>query len=153
VEAFRATLEEVAAASLILHVVDASSPNASAHVAQVHRVLDEIGAQSIPQLTVLNKIDLGETHLEASRLDTRAVAVSALAGEGIDGLLSALDEVLPFDPVVRARFRFPLGEGAGMALLHAAGRVLETRYDGAECEMDAEVPQSVKRRLGMWAIS
>ena len=109
VEAFRATLEEVAEAGLVLHVVDASSPHASAHVAHVQKVLHEIGAEGIPQVLVLNKIDRGEIHLEPSRLEARSVAISALTGEGIDGLMKAVDELLPFDPILRARFRFPVG--------------------------------------------
>ena len=98
VEAFRATLEEVAEAGLVLHVVDASSPHASAHVAHVHKVLHEIGAEGIPQVLVLNKIDRGEIHLEPSRLEARSVAISALTGEGIDGLMKAVDEVTAVRP-------------------------------------------------------
>jgi len=153
VEAFRATLEEVAEAGLVLHVVDVSSPHASAHIAHVVKVMHEIGAESIPQLLVLNKIDRGEVFLETARLQARSVAVSALTGAGVDGLLAAIDEMLPFDPVVRARFRFPAGEGANVALLHSAGRVLEIHYDDAHCEIDAEVPESVRRRLSEWSIS
>ena len=153
VEAFRATLEEVTEAGLVLHVVDVSSPHASAHVAHVLKVLHEIGAESIPHLMVLNKIDRPEIHLEAARVEGRSAAISALTGEGVDRLLTTVDDVLPFDPVVRARFRFPLGEGARLSLLHASGRVLDTRYDETTCEVEAEVPESVKRRLGPWAIS
>ena len=112
VEAFRATLEEVGEASLVLHVVDASSPHASGHVQHVTRVLGEIGAERIPQLLVLNKIDRPERHLDAARAGGPSVAISALTGQGVPELLAAIDEVLPFDPVTRARFRFPLAEGA-----------------------------------------
>jgi GTP-binding protein HflX len=153
VEAFRATLEEVAEAGLVLHVVDVSSPHAAAHVAHVHKVLHEIGAESIPQLLVLNKIDRGEVFLEAARLEARSVELSALTGEGVEPLLAAVDGMLPFDPLVRVRFRVPAGEGSTLALLHAGGRVLHTRYHGDSCEIDAEVPESLKRRLGSWAVS
>jgi hypothetical protein len=67
-------------------------------------------------------------------------------------VLAAVDEVLPFDPLVRARFRFPLDEGAGIAMLHETGRVLATHYDERYCEIDAEVPESVKRRLEPWSV-
>jgi GTP-binding protein HflX len=153
VEAFRATLEEVTEASLILHVVDASSPHAAAHVAHVQKVLHEIGAEPIPQLHVLNKIDRPELQLDTSRVEGRTISISALTGAGIAELLAVVDEILPFDPVVRARFRFPIGEGAALSMLHAAGRVLETRYDDRYCEVEAEVSESVKRRLEQWSVS
>jgi GTP-binding protein HflX len=153
VEAFRATLEEVTEASLILHVVDASSPHAAAHVAHVQKVLHEIGAEPIPQLHVLNKIDRPELELDTARVEGRTISISALTGAGIAELLAVVDEILPFDPVVRARFRFPIGEGAALSMLHAAGRVLETRYDDRYCEVEAEVSESVKRRLEQWSVS
>ena len=166
VKAFRATLEEVKEASLVLHVVDLSSASADAHIAHVAKVLAEIGAAEIPQILVMNKVDRlpageveaggeGGAETMARRLltgsgvtpDTRAVAISALTGAGIDRLLRIVDEALPLDPVVRARFRMPLGDGATLALLHQYGRVLETHYGMEWCEVDAEIPESVKRRL------
>ena len=160
VQAFRATLEEVTEATLILHVVDVSSPHAFPQTGHVLKVLAEIGAAAIPQLLVLNKVDrLPEADVEAARrrllgdsetAATRAVAVSALTGHGIDGLLAAIDEVLLFDPVVRARLRFPLSEGARISQVHELGRVLETRYAADSCEMDAEIPESLRRRLAAY---
>ena len=160
VQAFRATLEEVTEATLILHVVDISSPHAFPQTGHVLKVLAEIGAAAIPQLLVLNKVDrLPEADVEAARrrllgdsetAATRAVAVSALTGHGIDGLLAAIDEVLLFDPVVRARLRFPLSEGARISQVHELGRVLETRYAADSCEMDAEIPESLRRRLAAY---
>ena len=160
VQAFRATLEEVTEATLILHVVDISSPHAFPQTGHVLKVLAEIGAAAIPQLLVLNKVDrLPEADVEAARrrllgdsetAATRAVAVSALTGYGIDGLLAAIDEVLLFDPVVRVRLRFPLSEGARISQVHELGRVLETRYAADSCEMDAEIPESLRRRLAAY---
>jgi GTP-binding protein HflX len=160
VKAFRATLEEVTEAALVLHVVDASSPSAAEHTAHVLKVLAEIGAAEIPQLLIMNKMDrlpAGEANGEAvwrrlagevgSHADTRGVAISALTGAGIDQLLAAIDEALPLDPIVRATFRFSAGDGASMALLHEFGQVLETRYDGEYCELEAEIPESLQRRL------
>ena len=162
VQAFRATLEEVTEATLILHVVDVSSPHAVPQTGHVLKVLSEIGAAAIPQLLVLNKVDrLPEADVEASRrrllgdseaVDARAVAVSALTGYGIDGLLAVTDEVLAFDPVVRARLRFPLNQGARISQVHELGRVLETRYGADSCEMDAEIPESLRRRLAAYLI-
>lgn len=165
VKAFRATLEEVTDATLILHVVDVSAPHATAQTAHVLKVLAEIDAASIPQLLVLNKMDMlpeAGTDVEAyrSRLlgdsgaaaESRAVAVSALTGQGIDGLLAAIDEVLPFDPIVRARLRVPLGESARISMVHDLGRVLDTRYVGDACEMEVEIPESLRRRLARFII-
>ena len=69
------------------------------------------------------------------------------AGQGIDALLGAIDDVLPFDPIVRARLRLPLGEGATISMVHDLGRVLETTYGGDSCEMEVEIPESLRRRL------
>lgn len=165
VKAFRATLEEVTEATLILHVVDVSAPHASAQTGHVLKVLAEIDAAAIPQLLVLNKVDRlpeAETDAEAARrrlvggsgvaAESRAVAISALHGLGIGGLLCAIDEVLPFDPIVRARLRLPLSEGARISMVHDLGRVLETRYEGEACEMDVEIPESLRRRLAGYMV-
>jgi GTP-binding protein HflX len=149
VKAFRATLEEVVEAALVLHVVDAASPHANHQIAHVSRVLAEIGAGEAPQLLVLNKVDLipgGHPILEATR-HTRAVHVSARTGEGVSGLLAAVDEVLPFDPVGPAVFRIPQSDGAKISLLHDLGRVKRTRYEGDYAQIEADVPESLKRRL------
>jgi len=147
VKAFRATLEEVTEATLILHVVDVSAPHAAAQTGHVLKVLAEIDAAAIPQLLVLNKVDRlpeAEAHVDA----TRRVAISALTGYGIDRLLGAIDEVLPFDPIVRTHLRLPLSDGARISMVHDLGRVLETRYVGDSCEMEVEIPESLLRRLG-----
>lgn len=152
VEAFRATLEEVTEASLILHVVDSSSAHAAGHIEHVMKVLAEIGAERIPQLLVLNKVDRGDPGIDMFRFEGRKAAVSALTGQGVDALVETLDEVLPFDPVVRTRFRFPLAEGSQLSLLHDHGRVLETRYGEDACEVDAEVSESLRRRLAEFIV-
>jgi GTP-binding protein HflX len=146
VKAFRATLEEVTEAALVLHVVDASSPSAAEHTTHVLKVLAEIGAAEIPQILIMNKMDRlpGEAGRHSS---TRGVAISALTGAGMDRLLAAIDEALPLDPIVRATFQLSAGDGASMALLHEFGQVLETRYDGEYCEIEAEIPESLQRRL------
>jgi GTP-binding protein HflX len=159
VQAFRATLEEVTEAALLLHVVDASSAQASKQVAHVANVLAEIGAGGTPQVLVLNKMDRvskGGEEAEAIRQrvageeakgPSAAVAVSALTGEGMAGVLAAIDKTLPFDLVSRARFRFPVSEAGKVHVLHELGRVIAERYDGDSCEVDAEVSESLRRRL------
>jgi len=160
VKAFRATLEEVTEAALILHVVDISSASAAEHTAHVFKVLAEIGAAEVPQVLVVNKLD----RLPAGEADTgsiqrrlwseagghgpaRVVAVSALSGMGVDSLLTVIDEVLPIDPLVRATLHVPAADGATLALLHEFGRVLATSYTGEDCEIEAEIPESLSRRL------
>jgi len=168
VKAFRATLEEVNEAALILHVVDVSSPVAPEHTSHVFKVLAEIGAAEVPQIVVMNKMDrlpdpsadadvigrrlLGDCCDAGTRPGpVRAVGISALTGEGMEGLLAVIDEILPLDPLVRATLHLPAGDGATFALLHEFGRVLATRYaaDGATVELDVELPESVRRRLAM----
>jgi len=165
VKAFRATLEEVAEATLILHVVDVTSPQAVGQTERVFQVLTEIGAAHTPQLMVLNKIDRvppGDSEIDTLRQrmlgaaekhgDTRAVGVSALTGQGVDSLLRAIDEVLPFDQIVRARFRLPAGDGASMHLLHQFGRVVNTQYAEEFCIVEADVSQSLKERLAEYTV-
>jgi GTP-binding protein HflX len=160
VKAFRATLEEVKDSALILHVVDVSAPSAQEHTAHVLKVLAEIGASEIPQILVMNKADqVPDAFPEASTLGgrllgeaagqagARAVAVSAVTGQGLDQLLSAIDQLLPVDPVVRTTIVIPAGDGATLSMLHEFGRVLSTHYEGELCHVDAEVPSSLARRL------
>jgi GTP-binding protein HflX len=165
VKAFRATLEEVAEASLILHVVDVSSPHAAAQTSHVVRVLAEIDAAAIPQVLVLNKLDLlpdngddpgairSRTLGEAGHeLHAPAVGVSALKGAGLDGLLKAIDQTLPFDPIIETTFRFKVSDGARIAQVHAAGRVLESHFDDELCQLRAEVPESLRTRLAEFVV-
>ena len=164
VKAFRATLEEVTEAALLLHVVDASSPNAAEHFAHVVRVLSEIGAEQTTQLLVLNKIDLlpesgQDPQVIAARLLAgvgipeslpRAVSVSAINGLGFPALLAAVDALLPSDPISVVRFRIPHTEGGALHLLHEYARVIEKSYEGDYSEVVAETPESIKRRLSQY---
>ena len=172
VEAFRATLEEVAGASLILHVVDVTAEDAGSHVAEVYRVLGEIGARNAQQILVLNKSDKLEAspdqpgaQLLAARLAARlldeagqntllpAVLVSGQTGAGIEQLLSLIDRHIEFDAIEPARFRIPLSDGASIALLHECGRVLVEDYDGNSCSMEVEAPQSLRQRLARYLVN
>jgi GTP-binding protein HflX len=157
VKAFRATLEEVNEAALVLHVVDAASPVAAEHTSHVLKVLAEIGAADVPQILVLNKIDRTDSgaadaanlqrRLLGEASQVRAVAISALTGEGVDRLLAAVDEVLPLDPIVRATLELDPGDGATLALLHEFGKVLTTSYCEESVRVEAEIPESLQRRL------
>lgn len=163
VKAFRATLEEVVEAELLLHVVDASSEEAPAQTEHVLATLSEIGAAHKPQILVLNKIDkipgTPDTASVARRIlsdpdhqPAGAVAISALTGQGFEALLQKIDETLSLDPVSHCVFHFPIAEGAPLHLLHERGRVTATRYTGDSCEVEAEAPASVKRRLEKYLV-
>jgi GTP-binding protein HflX len=160
VDAFRATLEEVVEARLLLHVIDASSPHAAAQTQRVMDVLKEIGAAETPQIFVLNKVDLlGERTDDVAALARRilgdsagetspdAVAVSARTGAGFDRLIARIDERLSLDPVAPATFRVPVGDGASLHLLHERAKVLGVRYEGEEAILETESPESVRLRL------
>jgi GTP-binding protein HflX len=158
VKAFRATLEEVVEAELLLHVVDASSPEAALQTAQVLATLNEIGASATPQILVLNKIDKIPGDPDTASIARRilsdpdhqpagAVAISARTGDGFETLLQKIDETLSVDPVSKCVFHFPIAEGAPLHLLHEHGRVTATRYTGEACEVEALTPASIKRRL------
>ena len=154
VEAFRATLEEVTEAALLVHVVDASSDAALDEATHVNHVLAELGCERTPQLLALNKIDLVRASCDASSVAARcgreyagSAAISALSGEGVEGLLAAIDRSIPVDPISRLRLRVPAGEGSVLHLLHERARILSTRYAGNWCEMVAEVPESLRGKL------
>jgi GTPase len=137
VAAFRATLEEVASADLILHVRDRSHPDSEAQAADVATVLKSLGLDepdSPPRLEVWNKIDRmeGPEHAEmlgeAARNDN-VVAVSALTGEGIDDLREIIGQRLQAGSQVH-QIKLGSGEGSRIAWLHARGEVLDQRHDG-----------------------
>jgi GTP-binding protein HflX len=131
VEAFRSTLEEVAEADLILHVADASSADLEAQVDAVRRVLGEIGAGDIPEVLALNKIDRVSGSARA-RLAVRhrgAVAVSALSGEGVDGVLEAIASTLP-DPPIEVTLLVPFGREDVTARLYRDAEVLSAEPNG-----------------------
>ena len=69
------------------------------------------------------------------------------SGDGLAQLLQKIDRTLSLDPVTLCTFRFPIAEGAGINLLHERAKVIATRYSGDDCEIDAEVPDSIRRRL------
>ena len=165
VNAFRATLEEVVEASLLLHVVDASSPYAPHQTAHVLKVLAEIGAGQTRQILVLNKMDqaveAGEDPASLAQrvlgevpgpVGLEAIPVSGRTGAGFEALLTAIDHGLSLDPVALARFRIPAGEGLPIHLLHERAKVLASQYRNEWCEIEAEAPESVRRRLTQYVV-
>lgn len=148
VTAFRATLEEVQRASLILHVSDATSPNASEQQEQVEKVLAELEAQDKRTIRVLNKIDLlspGEQ--QALPAGENVAQVSAMNGAGLDQLLSRIDEVLTADPVSRVDVSIPQSEGRLLAMIEARGKILNRDYRKDRVHLTIEGPQSLLRQV------
>ncbi|MGH9603636.1 MAG: GTPase HflX, partial [Terriglobales bacterium] len=129
VTSFRATLEEVQRAALLLHVSDATSPIAAEQEAQVEKVLGELEAAGKPRLRVVNKIDLLPPEgREALRDDASTVHISAARGFGLATLLELVDQVLTDDPLSRVRLRVPQAEGKTLALVQSRARVLSREY-------------------------
>jgi GTPase len=164
VKAFRATLEEVIEAELLLHVVDASSPHAAEHTAHVMATLQEIGADTTPQILVLNKIDQIPGEPDAASLARRiledpdhqpasAVAISARTGAGFEALLKKIDDTLALDAVTPCTFRIPAAEGGPIHTLYQYARVTSTRYADEMCVIQAETPESIRRRLSKYLVA
>jgi GTP-binding protein HflX len=147
VDAFRATLEEVGQADLLLHVMDASAEDLAEREAAVETVLREIGAADGPRVSVLNKADqLGEARalaLQAAR--PGSVVISARTGAGIDGLKSALATRLELSPRT-VRLRFAARDSRGIAGVYTAGRVVAHEVDGDEVRLQAELPERLIER-------
>jgi GTP-binding protein HflX len=151
VSAFRATLEEVQRAALIVHVSDASSPLTAEQDAQVELVLKELESEKKPRLHVMNKIDLLEPkQREALRDDPATVHVSAARSLGTSTLLERIDQVLEEDPIQRVRLSVPQKEGKVLAMLAAKARIYSRAYQDGAVEMEAEAPESVVRGLREW---
>ncbi len=158
-EAFRATLEEVTEASLILHVVDASAEHAGMHRKEVDRVLAALGAGTKPQVLAFNKADLlpGGAQGAAKRHPawnqmSRAIHVSARERVGLDSLLAAVDQLLEVNAVICKRFLVPYADGSALTLLYEQGRVLERENDADAVAVTAELSPSLARRLDRYAV-
>jgi GTP-binding protein HflX len=142
VEAFKATLEEVVQADLLLHVVDASHPQADAQIEAVNQVLAEIGANGKPTLMVFNKIDQLDNPEMVQRFlrhNHPAVAISAKTGEGIPELLNALgSELRPIRDYLE--LSVPHQASDVIARLHSVGQIIERDYDGETAKFKARIP-------------
>jgi GTPase len=142
IAAFRATLEEIAEADLLIHVVDITHPNAKAQASAVHQTLVEINADHIPMLVALNKIDrLANPERARQVLENfpNSVAISALTGEGIADFLQASKEYLyeNFQPLV---VRLPYEEGGLIALFHEQGQVERVEHRESEIVIQGRIP-------------
>jgi GTPase len=152
IAAFRATLEEAQEAALIVHVTDISDPQHAEHDAEVVKVLESLGVAGRPRVHVFNKIDRLPpedlaTMQRANGNHEEKVFVSAATGSGLEDLLALLDSAMPVDPIVRVHLRLPLSDGRNLSYVHACGRVIQSRVLDGHMDLDAELPESLARRL------
>jgi len=162
VASFRATLEELEGASLLLHVTDAAHPLHQQQDGAVESLLEELELAPTPRLHVWNKIDLldprelaARSRLRPATEDTksftsvhaREVWVSAVNGEGLETLTHTIDEMLTDDPVVEAEFELSASDSERLALLHRFGAVLSVVYRDDRVRVRARLASSVRERL------
>ncbi|MDT4924838.1 MAG: GTPase, partial [Pseudonocardiales bacterium] len=140
IEAFRSTLEEVAEADLILHVVDASDADPEAQIRAVHEVLGEIDALGVPEQLVFNKIDAAEPEvlLRLRGLAPNALFVSAQEGTGLDALRARIEQRLP-RPDIEINVLVPYTRGDLVARLHERAEVLRTEHTAGGTLVHARV--------------
>lgn len=155
VEAFKATLEEVINADLLVHVVDISHPHAGEQIVSVDSVLQELAASSKPVLMVFNKIDRFTERTELARWTERfpqSVAVSARTGEGFPALLAELGRLLrPIRDFVE--LAIPHEEAAVMSRLHEVAQIVERRYLGQVARFKARVPPHLRAEFARFIVS
>ncbi len=153
VAAFRATLEELADADVLMHVVDASHPALEEHMAAVESLLDELAVGDRPTVLVLNKVDRMETrHVVDRLLNARGgVAISAVSGEGLDRLRAALAASLR--PAETVRLRIPHRDGGTLALCYSRGRVVGRADEGEHVVLEVTLPPALAATLAPYKVA
>ncbi len=149
VKAFRATLEEVTEAALLLHVVDGASEESGAAMAHVQTVLEEIGAQGTRQIIVWNKAD-SPAWLPPP---AGAVPVSAFSGFGVEELLARVEAELPGEGLVTLRLRIPAEDGAAMHRIHEGTRILSKCFVDDAYEVVAEMTEDAAKGLTQFGVA
>jgi GTPase len=152
VAAFHATLEEIAEADLLLHMVDISHPNAINQAEAVHETLEEIEASHVPIITVLNKIDLlpdPEVAQHAVELFPQSVAISARDGTGIGNLLNHVRSEL-YETLTPITVRLPYQQGQLISLFHEFGQVERLDYGRKGVMMQGRIPGRLLTRFKEW---
>jgi len=153
IESFKATLEEVSEADLLIHVVDLSHARVDEQMEAVDKVIKELDAYGKQTLIVFNKIDnlqdreLAETYVKRF---PGSVAISARMGEGVNNLVHALQEALS-SWRLRSRFRIPAKESALLAEIHRVGHILELKYEGNDAVIVAHVPPHLEAKLAQFS--
>jgi GTPase len=154
IESFKATLEEVSEADLLIHIVDLSHPRVDDQMEAVDGVIKELEAFGKQTVIVFNKIDnlanreLAETY---TKRFPGSVAISARTGEGVNNLVQALQDALSAWRL-RSRFRIPASESALIAEIHRVGHVLELHYEGDGALIVAHVPPELGQKLAKFAV-
>lgn len=146
VKAFRATLEEVTEAALLVHVVDGSSETADGAMAHVETVLNEIGANETARLVVWNKSDAPGYGM----IPEGAVGISAGTGVGLEALLTRLEAALPGQALVQMRLRIAASDGAAMHRVHEETRILSKEAVEDHYEMEVEMTDAAARGLAQY---
>ncbi|HEY8729981.1 MAG TPA: GTPase HflX, partial [Acidothermaceae bacterium] len=155
VEAFRSTLEEVAQADLVVHVVDGADADPFAQLVAVREVLKDIDATAVPELVVINKVDIADVEMVDAitraerRRGNRVVALSARSGVGVDDLLAALNDMVPRVDVL-VDVLLPFSEGRLVARMHELGDVLDEQHTGEGTRIKANVPPRLAGELASW---
>ena len=154
VEAFHATLEEIVESDLLLHVVDISHPNALNQFESVQQTLEELGAQHIPILTALNKVDQLRDPESARDIVSRfskAVTISALDGSGVKDLLGIIQEEL-YETYAPILVRLPYQQGALISLFHEAGQVERIEHGRGGVLMQGRIPGRLLAQFSDWQV-
>ena len=154
IESFKATLEEVSEADLLIHIVDLSHPRVDEQMEAVDGVIKELDAYGKQTVVVFNKIDNLPNRELAESYTKRfpgSVAISARKGEGLNKLVQTLEEALG-SWRLRSRFRIPSNESALIAEIHRVGHVLELRYEGSDASIVAHVPPHLEQKLAAYAV-
>ena len=156
VEAFHATLEEIVEADLLLHVVDISHPNALNQYQSVQATLDQLGAQHIPVVTALNKVDQlrdpDAAKQVVSHFSAKAVTISALKAIGIPDLLRVIQEEL-YETYAPVLVRLPYQQGALISLFHEAGQVERIEHGRGGVLMQGRIPGRLLAQFRNWQVS
>jgi GTP-binding protein HflX len=152
VAAFRATLEEVSEADLVIHVIDASAPDRERRINAVRLVLEEVGATDVPMLEVYNKCDAltPDERRRLQELDPSALTISALEKQGIEELIETVASRLALD-VRRVTLTFDPAEAADrerIARVYRHARVVEHETRDGQVSIIADVPRRLLSRLG-----
>lgn len=153
VTSFRATLEEVQKAEVLLHVCDVSSPVYEEQKAEVEKVLDELGALDKPRIEVLNKMDLLPEDQRLNLERQGLLVISARIGDGIEALVRRIDQELVADPVVRQNFVVPQDEGAVLAALESGSVLHDRQFEGNNVHLSLAGPASLLSRYRRFRVS
>ena len=148
VEAFKSTLEEVAAADLIVHVVDGSHPDPMEQIRAVRQVINEVGGADIPEIIAVNKADIAapEVIMQILRTEQNSFAFSARTGFGVDTLLKAIETSLP-RPRIEIHTTIPFNRGDLVSAIHERGEILSEEYSEFGTTIHAMVDGSLAEKL------